>query len=75
MPKGGFSFEGGQDAAGLRFGVIVARFNAHVTGPLFDGCREELTARGYSAEDCHKILGGNLLRVFREVERLSRHLA
>ncbi|HEX8710340.1 MAG TPA: dipeptidase [Terracidiphilus sp.] len=36
---------------------------------------EELTARGYSAEDCHKILGGNLLRVFREVERLSRHLA
>jgi carboxypeptidase C (cathepsin A) len=28
-----------------------------------------LMARGYSAEDCRKILGGNLLRVFREVER------
>ena len=26
-----------------------------------------LMARGYSAEDCRKILGGNLLRVFREV--------
>jgi len=30
-------------------------------------------ARGYSAEDCEKILGGNLLRVFREVEAESRH--
>ena len=31
-------------------------------------------ARGYSAEDCRKILGGNLLRVFREVEAVSREL-
>jgi membrane dipeptidase len=29
-------------------------------------------ARGYSAEDCRKILGGNLLRVFREVEAVSK---
>src|SRR5206468_3270213 len=29
----------------------------------------ELMKRGYSVEDCHKILGGNLLRVFREVEQ------
>jgi membrane dipeptidase len=33
-----------------------------------------LMARGYSAEDCRKILGGNLLRVFREVEQVSREL-
>jgi membrane dipeptidase len=33
-----------------------------------------LMARGYSAEDCRKILGGNLLRVFREVEAESRQL-
>jgi membrane dipeptidase len=33
-----------------------------------------LMARGYSAEDCRKILGGNLLRVFREVEAESRRL-
>jgi len=46
MPKGGFSFEGGQDASGLRFGVVVARFNAHVTAGLHDGCRQELEARG-----------------------------
>ena len=33
-----------------------------------------LMARGYSAEDCRKILGGNLLRVFREVEHVSQQL-
>src|SRR5208337_232127 len=33
-----------------------------------------LLARGYSAENCHKILGGNLLRVFGEVERVSREM-
>jgi membrane dipeptidase len=33
-----------------------------------------LMARGYSAEDCRKILGGNLLRVFREVEEVSKEL-
>jgi membrane dipeptidase len=34
----------------------------------------DLMARGYSAEDCRKILGGNLLRVFREVEAVSKQL-
>jgi len=33
-----------------------------------------LVARGYSAADCDKILGGNLLRVFREVEKVSKQL-
>ena len=33
-----------------------------------------LMARSYSAEDCRKILGGNLLRVFREVEAVSKEL-
>jgi membrane dipeptidase len=31
-------------------------------------------ARGYTAEDCRKILGGNLLRVFREVQQVSKEL-
>ena len=35
---------------------------------------EALMARGYSAEECRKILGGNLLRVFREVEQVARTL-
>jgi membrane dipeptidase len=33
-----------------------------------------LMQRGYSAEDCRKILGGNFLRVFREVENVSHEL-
>jgi membrane dipeptidase len=33
-----------------------------------------LVDRGYSAEDIHKILGGNVLRVFAEVERVSREM-
>ena len=33
-----------------------------------------LMARGYLAEDCRKILGGNLLRVFSEVEQVSKQL-
>lgn len=34
----------------------------------------ELMKRGYSAEDCRKILGGNLLRVFAEVERVAKSI-
>jgi membrane dipeptidase len=33
---------------------------------------QALLDRGYSADDIRKILGGNLLRVFRKVERVSR---
>jgi membrane dipeptidase len=35
---------------------------------------QALLDRGYSAEDIQKILGGNLMRVFREVERVSREM-
>jgi membrane dipeptidase len=33
-----------------------------------------LMERGYSPEDCRKILGGNLLRVFHEVETVAKQL-
>ena len=35
---------------------------------------QALLDRGYSAGDIHKILGGNILRVFKEVERVSREM-
>ena len=35
----------------------------------------ELVKRGYSAEDCKKILGGNLMRVFRDVEKMRDEIA
>jgi membrane dipeptidase len=34
----------------------------------------ELVRRGYGAADLQAILGGNLLRVFGEVERVSRQM-
>lgn len=46
MPEGGFQYEGGLDAAGLRLAVVTARFNAHVTSLLEQGCRDELKQRG-----------------------------
>jgi membrane dipeptidase len=35
---------------------------------------QALLDRGYGAEDIRKILGGNVMRVFKEVERVSREL-
>src|ERR1700686_3099872 len=35
---------------------------------------QALLDRGYSADDIRKILGGNLIRVFREAERVSREM-
>ena len=35
---------------------------------------QALLDRGYTASDIHKILGGNLLRVFSEVEKVSRNM-
>jgi membrane dipeptidase len=35
---------------------------------------QALLDRGYSASDIHKILGSNLLRVFSQVERVSREM-
>ncbi len=35
---------------------------------------QALLDRGYSATDIHKILGGNLMRVFRDVERVSHEM-
>ncbi len=35
---------------------------------------QALLDRGYSAEDIKKILGGNILRVFHQVETVSREM-
>jgi membrane dipeptidase len=36
---------------------------------------EELQKRGYSEKDIHKILGGNLMRVFRDIEKMRDQIA
>jgi membrane dipeptidase len=35
---------------------------------------QELLTRGYKKEQIHKILGGNLMRVFRDAEKVSREM-
>jgi membrane dipeptidase len=35
---------------------------------------EMMMKRGYTAEDMRKILGGNLLRVFAQVEKVSHEI-
>ncbi|MFO7567116.1 MAG: 6,7-dimethyl-8-ribityllumazine synthase, partial [Enhygromyxa sp.] len=43
--------EGSLDAAGLRFAILVARFNAIVTEPLLDGAVDALLRSGASVDD------------------------
>jgi membrane dipeptidase len=58
----------GSDFDGV-FGQLPEGINSPADLPKIT---KALLARGYSAEDCHKILGQNLLRVFREVEAVAR---
>lgn len=41
------------DATGLRFAVVVSRFNHMVSSRLLDGCTAELTRRGAASDDVH----------------------
>jgi 6,7-dimethyl-8-ribityllumazine synthase len=43
--------EGSLDASGLRFAVLVARFNAIITEPLLDGAVDTLLRCGAAAQD------------------------
>jgi len=39
------------DARGLRFAIVVARFNDRITGVLLEGARRTLSQRGAGADD------------------------
>jgi len=43
--------EGRLDAAGIRFAIVVARFNDLVCARLLDGCRDALARHGASESD------------------------
>ena len=51
--------EGSEDAAGLRFAVVVSRFNDYITDRLLDGCLTYLADRGADGEaiDVYKVPG------------------
>jgi len=46
-------YESSRDASGLRFAVVVARFNQLIGAKLLEGCHEELLRRGADAGQIH----------------------
>lgn len=42
---------GSEDASGLRFAVVVARYNDFITKPLLDGCLRTLAEAGAASDD------------------------
>jgi 6,7-dimethyl-8-ribityllumazine synthase len=46
------------DGSGLRFGLVVARFNALVTEPLLEGARAFLLQHGVEAIEVVRVPGG-----------------
>ena len=60
---------------GTDFDGVSGQLPQGIDSPAdFPKITSALMERGYSPEDCRKILGGNLLRVFREVEAVSKQL-
>jgi 6,7-dimethyl-8-ribityllumazine synthase len=47
--------KGSHDATGLRFGIVVARFNKFVTNKLLSSCIEGLTKHGVKADDIEAV--------------------
>lgn len=45
------TYEGQMDASGLRFGIVVSRFNDFITRRLLEGCLDGLKRHGASEED------------------------
>ncbi len=47
------TFGAGRSAAGLRFGIVVSRFNHPISSALLGGCVEELERRGAGTDEIH----------------------
>ncbi len=47
------TYGAGRSAVGLRFGIVVSRFNHPISSALLEGCVEELEKRGAGADDVH----------------------
>ena len=47
--------KGSQDATGLRFGIVVARFNKFVTSKLLSSCVDGLTKQGVKPDDIEAV--------------------
>jgi 6,7-dimethyl-8-ribityllumazine synthase len=59
------------DGAGMRVAIVVSRFNEHITGPLLDGARRTLRARGVADDD---VIVARVPGAF-ELPLVAKHLA
>ncbi|MFZ4427320.1 MAG: 6,7-dimethyl-8-ribityllumazine synthase [Saprospiraceae bacterium] len=48
-----YDAQGLPSADGMRFGIVVADWNAEITHALLDGCRETLLQHGTKTQDLH----------------------
>ncbi|MCC6642414.1 MAG: 6,7-dimethyl-8-ribityllumazine synthase [Deltaproteobacteria bacterium] len=47
------TYGAGRSALGLRFGIVVSRFNHPISSALLDGCLRELETRGAASDEIH----------------------
>lgn len=47
------TYPSSRDAAGLRFAVVVGRFNHPISSALLEACCQDLTSRGAALDDVH----------------------
>lgn len=43
------------DASGLRFGIVVAEWNAHITHALYEACHDTLVKHGAKPDNIHTL--------------------
>lgn len=66
------TYEGSQDASGLRFGLVVSRFNELVTGRLLAGAREALAKAGARDEAIEAVSVPGAFEIPLVARRLAR---
>jgi 6,7-dimethyl-8-ribityllumazine synthase len=49
------TYEGKLDARGMKFGIVIARFNEFISGKLLSGCLDGLTRHGAGEENIHVV--------------------
>jgi 6,7-dimethyl-8-ribityllumazine synthase len=49
------TYEGKLDAKGMKFGIVIARFNEFISGKLLSGCIDGLMRHGTDEENVHVV--------------------
>ena len=66
------TIEGGQDASGLRFGIVVSKFNEFITGQLLASAVETLTKAGAAKDAIEMVRVPGAFEIPLAARRLAR---